>query len=313
MNRLKLPILFIFCKTIALTFGWAKVEIQFLDPNLKKIIKSYLKDTPASLGKEALNELETLVAENAQIASLRGMESLTGLHALALASNLIDDLGPLASLKKLKTLDLHRNLIKKTSILIQLKDLETLNLSDNALQYGFLCSFEKLRELDISNNQIQQLNGSFKNQKFLKRLNVSTNPLSSLPNDFECPSLEELDISETQIHSLVELSGLKNLRHLYANNCPLLMSLKPLFYETDGGIACLLPHLESLEISERYLDVPSKKVLDRIRNGEFDRPLVLNGKIFSGKQSTTPVVREEKPHVLLMAPAKLSIDSSETK
>lgn len=157
-----------------------------------------------------------------------------------------------------------------------------------------LVNLWNLEELVLSRNAIVNLasiNPSvlFFNNKNLRKLNLSNNPLTDLGQDLDSmlysESLEVLDVSRCHITSLVGpavLDGLKNLTYLNLSNNPL-VRLDALFSSTLSALNvrnCLLRYLsetaliglkklEVLDISlneQLYLDKaiisPSLKVLD---------------------------------------------------
>jgi len=117
-------------------------------------------------------------------------------------------------MSKCQKLNLSTNNIQKieTVALQNLWDLEYLILSDNSI-------------MDISDINPSEL---FNNNKKIKYLNLSNNPLGNLGLDNNTilisESLEVLDVSHCQIFSLIGpivLSGLKMLKYLNLSNNPL--------------------------------------------------------------------------------------------
>lgn len=104
--------------------------------------------------------------------------------------------------------------------ILELNNLEELYLSDNQLSNlpdSMIFKLRKLRVLDLSNNNFQQVPAQVAKMSSLNYLNLSANRLSQLPNDFT--SLSELKILDIRKNAFRELPqvvfNLNNLRFLY--------------------------------------------------------------------------------------------------
>lgn len=230
-------------------------------------------------------KITTIIAENKDIAKIDGIEIFENLKKLSLKGNIIGNADAIAKLKNLQILDISSNVIKRASWTTQLTNLQYLNLSNNRIKYGFLLSHDKLIELDISHNHIQQLNGIFKKHIFLKSINASNNPIHEIPSDFLIPFLEHLDISNTNISSIENLKSLKSLKSLNISNCQHLKNAACIFHETQYGLSCALEELESLDITESTLDSASKTILDMVRAGNLSKQFKLNTQTILPKQA----------------------------
>ncbi len=267
---------------------------RFADASLLKIIDSYLQGNDNNIS--SLQTIDHLSAENAGIKNLEGIEYLTALKSLSLAGNEIENIQPLAKLNNLTKLNLSHNNIKRPSALVRLS-LKYLDLSHNRLKYGFLMCFLELEELDISHNEVQQLNGDFGKLRSLKYFNASNNPINLIPKEFECPVLETLDLSATKVSSLANLAALKNLKVLTVKDCPFLKSIEPLFLDSPMGLICTFQNLERLEITLQYLNEPSQKILEKLRQSGCGKYFEFNGLILNPEKKSSS--EHAKPHILL--------------
>ncbi|XP_034485215.1 insulin-like growth factor-binding protein complex acid labile subunit [Drosophila innubila] len=96
------------------------------------------------------------------------------------------------------------------------------DLDNNHLQELYFSTSEALEHLVLRNNSLQQL-ATLSNVPRLRHLNVADNPqLGDLPNDWQTPELERLDLSNTGLLQLPleALRGMPQLRKLNvsANN-----------------------------------------------------------------------------------------------
>lgn len=96
------------------------------------------------------------------------------------------------------------------------------DLDDNQLQELYFSTPEALQHLELRNNSLAQL-ATLSSVPRLRHLNVADNPqLGDLPEDWQTPQLERLDLSNTGLHQLplAALRGMPELRKLNvsANN-----------------------------------------------------------------------------------------------
>ena len=251
---------------------------SFKDPQAKAILRKMQKNNTDIL------KLETLQIDNAQIVYLDGFEQLKSLKSLSLSGNLIKNIGSVARLNALKNQNLSKNQIQYANCLLGLNNLEFLNLSHNHLKYAFCCSFQAIRQLDISHNEIQQLIFSDKCD-LLESIDISFNPLTQIAIKAGLPSLKKFYTDSTLIRELKPFFKLNNLESLSLSNCIQLKSIDGLFRQTNSGLECALPKLKSLTISEEFLDNKSKDLLEKIKAGKLNRPFTLNNILISGEGS----------------------------
>ncbi|PEF44623.1 hypothetical protein CON22_20790 [Bacillus cereus] len=154
-------------------------EVSIPDPNLRKGIAKELGISEELITKTAMQGLDSLYIEGANIQSLEGLQYATNLKSLGFTGNKIKDIGPLSKLTRLEFLDLDSNEIKDISPLSGLTYLFVLNLSKNKIRDISPLSglTEGLFELNLSENEISD-----------------ASPLMELMID-----LDKLDISEQEI------------------------------------------------------------------------------------------------------------------
>jgi Leucine-rich repeat (LRR) protein len=102
-----------------------------------------------------MEQLTTLVANQAGIASLKGLEWAANLTTLELADNAIADLSPLAGLTRLVQLNLNKNGLHDVDALGGLRSLTRLQLAENRISsIGKLAPLSQLQRLKMSDNPI---------------------------------------------------------------------------------------------------------------------------------------------------------------
>lgn len=261
-----------------------KKEQISLDSFKDKHVQSILKKMQEA--KTDILKLENLQIDNAQIVYLDGFEKLTNLKTLSLSGNLIKNVGSVAKLDEMKRQNFSNNQIQYANCLLGLKNLEFLNLSHNKLKYAFCCSFESIRVLDLSHNEIQQLIVSDKCD-LLESIDLSSNPIKQMSINVPLPSLKKFYAEGTLLSDLSPLLKINSLEVLSVPNCIHLKTIDPLFRENKLGFDCVLPKLKELNISEEFLDNESKALLGKIKAGELKRPFYLNKTFFAGKSSSS--------------------------
>ena len=242
---------------------------NFKDEQAKTVFKKIQADLTD------ISNLETLQIDNAQIVYLDGFEQLKNLSHLSLSGNLIKNINPVSKLNKLCQQNLSKNQIQYANCLLGLRSLEYLNLSYNHLKYAFCCSFESMRHLDLSHNDIQQLIFNDKCD-LLELVDISFNPITQIAIQVGLPSLKKFHANSTLLTNLTPFYKLRNLEVLSISNCIHLKSIEGLFRNTSLGFECILPNLKELTISEEFLNDNSKKLLDQLREGKLKRPFILN-------------------------------------
>lgn len=253
---------------------------NFKDARVKAIFKKMHE------GKTDVLKLENLQIDNAQIVYLDGFEKLTSLKTLSLSGNLIKNVGSVAKLDEIRQQNFSNNQIQYANCLLGLNNLEFLNLSHNKLKYAFCCSFESIRVLDLSYNEIQQIIFSDKCD-LLESIDLSFNPVTQMSVNVSLPSIKKFYADGTLLKDLRALLKLSSLEVLSLSNCIHLKSVEDLFRDTSLGLECVLPKLKELNISEEFLEGLSKALLDRIKAGELRRSFILNKTFFAGKSSNT--------------------------
>lgn len=195
-----------------------------------------ITNVPSNLFK--LNYLSALFLANNQIKTLpNSITNARILTLLNLTNNPIKELPPLPStlqnlyigycgikslsgcLKncgKLVLLDAPGN---KLTDLPSLPSVKRLILSRNSFQSFPERLPQRLVTLDLSCNQISTLPDNFYFPE-LDELDFSYNPISNIPNNFKCPKLKFLKLNNTQIKAHIYISQFFN-----ANNCSELQTL----------------------------------------------------------------------------------------
>lgn len=265
-----------FIGTVVLSVG---VSLDsFKDKQVRAVFKKMQE------AKTDILKLENLQIDNAQIVYLDGFEKLTNLKTLSLSGNLIKNVGSVAQLDEMKRQNFSNNQIQYANCLLGLKNLEFLNLSHNKLKYAFCCSFESIRVLDLSHNDIQQLIVSDKCD-WLESIDLSSNPITQMSVNVSLPSLKKFYADGTLLSDLRPLLKISSLEVLSVPNCIHLKSIKNLFRENALGLECVLPKLKELNISEEFLDNESKNLLGKIKAGNLKRPFYLNKSLIPGTSS----------------------------
>jgi Leucine-rich repeat (LRR) protein len=179
----------------------------------------------------ALVKLENLNVSYNSLTTLAPISNLTGLHTLEAAYNKLADVGSLAKMTALKHLILEHNAITDVAPLSACTELNTLDVSDNSLTaISSLSALNKLTALDFSNNRVSAL-PQFAKDCALVTIDGTNNQISTLEplgglknlnNVFmdrnanissvsalaKCPTLIQVNVSGTKIHSLTTVSVL---------------------------------------------------------------------------------------------------------
>lgn len=220
-----------------------------------------------------LNRLSTLRLDCNPIENLDALGAHPSLRSLSLSQTgptceaSLDDLSALAQLPALSELSLDGQGLTNLSALVGLRALTLLSLNDNALSaadlqalgelptlsdlrlrdndltsLSFLTNVPWIRRLDLSGNDLENLNG-VPALTSLEVLAAARNHLTSLTQVGALAQLRELDVSENEIQDLAPLSGVSALFFLNARSNQIL-SVQPLL---------TLPHLQTLILDENPL------------------------------------------------------------
>ncbi len=168
-------------------------------------------------------ELETIAQKREWFEDERNQPLLNGVTHLELRDRKIVRLSrEIFKLPNLEELDLSENLIEVLPESIKTwRKLEYLDLFDNKLTYlphNGIKHLVKLKELNVSSNQLTELPRSIGCCKKLKKIDLRANFFKGLPSDIgKCTSLKSLKISENQIKKLpIEIKNLTSLIQFYA-------------------------------------------------------------------------------------------------
>ncbi len=172
-------------------------------------------------------KLTTMYLADAAIDSLTGIESFTNLKVLNLSSNLLKDVKGIKKLANLQNLNLAYTHIQSLDGIEALQNLEELNLYDDTIMdlsalsklpklhtlimsgYNWtdltkLQNLQNIKKLDITCTQLQSVNNSDNNSKWLQ----STNGLNGLEK------LQELEELRLNINAVSDYTPLFKLQHL---------------------------------------------------------------------------------------------------
>lgn len=260
-----------------------KLEQIFPDICLQTAIKKILKDNPSV---QDLNSIQTLQLDRIKISNLKGIDKLSHLKEISLSGNYISDVVPLSWLAEIQKLDLSYNRISHPSALNRLRYLTHLNLSNNDIKYTFGCAYMNLRELDISNNKIDQLMGTKGTNLLLEIVDVSNNPLQTI-STFALPSLKNFKANHTFLENISILRDCPKLEYLELENCPNFKSLDGLFSKNriTGFYICIFKNLKEIVFSEEFLSPPARKILEEIRSGKITQMITINNQTIIPEQS----------------------------
>jgi len=100
-----------------------------------------------------------------------------------------------------------------------IQGMKTMDLSKNNLASIELPPMEKLKVLNLSNNNCQVLGDCFHKMARLESLDLSNNRLVSLPDSiWTMPKLKHLNLSNNQLRDLGKISKLKSLERITLDN-----------------------------------------------------------------------------------------------
>ncbi|WP_428909834.1 leucine-rich repeat domain-containing protein [Niallia sp. Krafla_26] len=179
------------------------------------IINAGLKEIP---DLSNLTKLERLDLRDNEISGSLDLSHLTNLYSLDLSFNNLEEMPNLSGLTKLYNLSLYHNQLSNLNGLANLSNLEFLYVSQNPLTDFSGLNGLTLRELDISNTNITNLD-DINSQTELETLHISGNNIddfSLLTNFPKLTSLFLYDTNITEISVLLDLPQL-NMVNLYPN------------------------------------------------------------------------------------------------
>jgi len=196
------------------------------DFQLLQHFKNLRKLTLSSLGIQRasqvafLFQVEELDLDNNELYNLEGIENMKQLATLNVAGNHLTRIDELKKLTELRELNLSKNLSFDLAVLPNLYKLKTLNLAHSfyrSADLHYLAEIESLECLDISNNQIEDLQeastlGNLTKLVATSNYLLSLNPLSTLSK------LRHIDLSNNKISDLAPLATLTNLQALTIKN-----------------------------------------------------------------------------------------------
>ena len=172
-----------------------------------------------SKNNAALKELTSIDLSDMNIEEIKEntFKGLSNLETLNLSDNKITEIkrGTFDELSNLYSLNLSNNKITKAGIdnnvFKYLKNLDSVDLSHNKIEeinkQSDMIGFRYLKKLNLSNNQINFINGDafrFYGLDELETLNLSNNKITSLVNKefYELKQLKNLDLSHNKIEAI---------------------------------------------------------------------------------------------------------------
>jgi len=193
-----------------------------------------------------LGSLTQLTITDCNLTSSSFVQSLVNLEYLDLSNNLLTRFRLNDKLPELNYLDISHNQIPDLFFLEFIPNIETLNIGSNLInRFVTGLNFKNIKELNLENNTIDSLSMAVP-MLGLKKLKLSRNKIRTVKylQDYS-PALEDLDLSENNIHDfwLGSLQQLKFL-NLSGNRIDLLNDLtaNPLLEHIDLS-SNLLPDL----------------------------------------------------------------------
>lgn len=193
-------------------------------------------------GLEKLEKFTTLVLVGNKFSDLSGMTQMKHLTELSLAENDLTSLMGINTLPALTKLDVSGNNLTTLSGIGQLTTLETLIAVDCGLtDIAAVSKLTGLVTVDMSGNPIGDFSAlrqtgvtsltlvgcnikslsAISGIRTLRTLNVSDNPIEDVTPIISLPTLESLDISNTNVTMVVGLRGCGTLRAIRAVGCRL--------------------------------------------------------------------------------------------
>ncbi|CAL5973413.1 Conserved_hypothetical protein [Hexamita inflata] len=184
-------------ESLAINDDQQLTSIGFVDYlNVTKLILNKCHKINFTEAPMQLRDLQVCVSK---VQSLHGIERFQQLETLVFRNN-----------------SLHR-LQNEISLLTELANLKLLNLAQNQLKE--VCSFEnliKLENLDLSENKLKRINLLVGPK--LKNLDVSFNQLENADELKDCDSLEQLNVANNKITNINILNNLTNLVYFNISN-----------------------------------------------------------------------------------------------
>jgi len=182
----------------------------------KKVTKGSLDNHLQTASKTGALNLSNRKLENVP----QKLTSLcTNLRMLDLSSNHISDISAIGSLQNLQKLNISHNKIQNISYVLALTKLKSLDASHNLIE--IIPSIgTNVRQLNLANNKIFQIHSQF--IKNLDSLDLQSNVLSQIPEDFQSDTLVEVNFNNNKLNKLnayvfIRCGRLKVLR--VKNNC----------------------------------------------------------------------------------------------
>ena len=165
-----------------------------------------------------LDSLKTLILTTNQIASIQASSLPLSIEELDLQNNNFtsDNDIELSNLNNLKKINLKNNNLESFSEQNLPSSLEIINLSNNSLTYFSGSNFPNLKELNLSDNQIIEIDSNWLS---LENLSIGNNLLESF-DDSGFNNLKSLTLTGNNLVSL-DVSEITQLEKLYVSNCNL--------------------------------------------------------------------------------------------
>lgn len=165
-----------------------------------------------------LRKLQSLDLSSNKLSTVESLRALTQLKTLSLGWNQIYDTSALEALFKLEELELQNNRLVRFS-LGYLERLRKLNLSQNQMwalpEANIADAVYRLRELHLSGNDVRAIAPSVVRLAQLQRLSLDSNNLRDVSALSGLPNLEILNLQDNKISDVSSFAVLQKLQELY--------------------------------------------------------------------------------------------------
>ncbi|CAL6076900.1 leucine-rich_repeat domain-containing protein [Hexamita inflata] len=193
-------------------------SIGFVDYlNVKKLILNKCHQINFIEAPIKLRHLQVCVSK---VQSLQGIERFQQLETLVLRNNslhrLENEISLLTALGNLKLLTLAQNQLKEVCSFDKLIQIESLDLSENKLQRTNLLAGLQLKNLDVSFNQLENVD-ELKDCQSLEQLNIANNKIKNIDILNSLTKLVYFNISNNRILSVKVCLQMKSLVDIRTN------------------------------------------------------------------------------------------------
>jgi len=202
-----------------------EVVVNFVDENLKDLIKQELNIEKEDITSFDMKELYSLSISNAEIKNLTGLEYAINLDSLTIMRQNIKSLEPIKDLKKITYFTFSYSTIEELPINLS-SNFERLSIIDTQIDdVSFLKDINTLKNLTLTDCNISEID--FKNLNNLESLYLRENSISDISSLKGKNKLEELNLQDNEVLDISPLEGLEKLSYIVLSYNPV-TNLKPL-------------------------------------------------------------------------------------